>query len=560
MGNYLVKTIKLENVSSQYRRSATNQLNEISLEIKEGELTLLMGPSGSGKSTLVLLLNGIIPHHTKAKVTGTIDIFGQNPLNTNVLNMANHIGMLLQDPESQLVTSRVKDEIIFTLEFQGLPREEIARKLDHLLNEFGLEKYAEADSTRMSGGEKQLIAFAAMMARDPDIIILDEPTSNLDPINTDRILNFVKKYQNKGKTVILIEHKLDEVFNICSPDKILLMNNGKILTHETPHDLFKTTMIEETGLTIPTIAKFIEKSGLISRKDSFLPVSIKEFKHFANDLTKTEINTLFKALQTSTRLDLKSEKVFLRFDDVDFGYRNQPDLSLKNISFSINEGEFVAIIGNNGAGKSTLVKQIIGLIKPTKGNVIVDSTDTRKTTAAQLAHKVSFLFQNPDNQLFAGKVIDEVKYAPINCKIPKEEALLRSQDAINAVNLEEYTNHNPLKLSMGQKQRVAVASVLAMKPKLILLDEPTTGQDPTSLEGIMNLMKKEYKENTNIIMITHDMNLVDRVTNRVIVLSNNKILADGNTDVIFSNKNILEKSNLKAPLRVQMLSVLKDMK
>ncbi len=206
------------------------------------------------------------------------------------------------------------------------------------------------------------------------------------------------------------------------------------------------------------------------------------------------------------------------------------------------------------------MKQIIGLNKPTRGNVIVDSTDTRKTTAAQLAHKVSFLFQNPDNQLFAGKVIDEVKYAPINCKVPKEEALLRSQDAINAVNLEQYTNHNPLKLSMGQKQRVAVASVLAMTPKLILLDEPTTGQDPTSLEGIMNLMKKEYQENTNIIMITHDMNLVDRVANRVLVLSNNKIIADGNTDVIFSNKNVLEKSNLKAPLRVQMLSILKNMK
>jgi energy-coupling factor transport system ATP-binding protein len=560
MGLNSVRTIRLESVSSQYRRSKTSQLNDISLEIKEGELTLLMGPSGSGKSTLVLLLNGIIPHHTKAKVTGTIDIFGQDPLNTSVLNMANHIGMLLQDPESQLATSRVKDEIIFTLEFQGLPREEIDRKLDQLLKEFGLDKFAEADSTRMSGGEKQLIAFAAMMARDPEIIILDEPTSNLDPVNTDRILNFVKKYKNKGKTVILIEHKLDEVFNICSPDKILLMNNGKINAHETPHNLFKTTTIDETGLSLPTIARLVENSGLISRKDSILPVSIENFKKFANDLTETEINALSKALQTPKRLELKSEKNLLRFTDVSFGYKNQPDLSLKNISFDINEGEFVAIIGNNGAGKSTLVKQIIGLNKPTKGNVIVDSTDTRKTTAAQLAHKVSFLFQNPDNQLFAGKVIDEVKYAPIKCKVPKEEALLRSQNAINAVNLEEYTNNNPLKLSMGQKQRVAVASVLAMRPKLILLDEPTTGQDPTSLEGIMNLMKKEYQENTNIIMITHDMNLVDRVANRVLVLSNNKILADGNTDVIFSNANILEKSNLKAPLRVQMLSILKEMK
>jgi energy-coupling factor transport system ATP-binding protein len=235
---------------------------------------------------------------------------------------------------------------------------------------------------------------------------------------------------------------------------------------------------------------------------------------------------LQQSLNPPRRLNLENDEPILSFDNVIFAYRNQTHPALRNLSFTIKKGEFIAIIGNNGSGKSTLVKHVIGLNKPNNGKVKIEGKDTRKTTAAQLARKISFLFQNPDNQIFNATVLKEVKYAPENCKMPKQEAINRATLAINDVGLKKFIDRNPLKLSMGQKQRVAVASALAMTPEVIVLDEPTTGQDPSSLRGIMNLMLKEYQTKTNIVMVTHDMDLVDKVANRVIVLSENEIIAD----------------------------------
>jgi energy-coupling factor transport system ATP-binding protein len=223
---------------------------------------------------------------------------------------------------------------------------------------------------------------------------------------------------------------------------------------------------------------------------------------------------------------------------------------------AINKGEFIAIVGNNGAGKSTLAKHIIGLNRPTDGIVVVDDRNTKKTTAARLAPSVSFLFQNPDNQLFASSVLKEVMYAPVNCGMSKEEAKERAEKSINSVKLREYSSTNPLKLSMGQKQRVAVASALAMNPKIIVLDEPTTGQDPTSLKGIMDLMLQEYQNDVTIIMVTHDMNLVDSVANRTIVLSQGEILLDDSTDNVFRDKSVMRQANLSPPTRIRMLDII----
>jgi energy-coupling factor transport system ATP-binding protein len=556
MGVDLMRKIILENVSSQYRKSKKPQLDNINLTINEGELTLLAGPSGSGKSTLVLLLNGIIPHHTRARVSGNISVFGLNPSETSVLKMSKFIGMLLQDPDSQLATSRVKDEIILTLEFQGKSREEIDSILQETLNKFGIDHLSNLDSTKMSGGEKQLVALAAMMSLDPDIIILDEPTSNLDPVNTAQILNHIQEFKEAGKTIILIEHKIDEVFHYCIPDRIILMNNGQILAHEDPDSLMREkNLIESVGLAVPEVSKYIKESGIFNDQDT-LPTTISSFKKYATTLQPTEINNLKTILQSTNRVDCKTDEMLLEFINVDFRYRNQQKSALDSIKFTLKRGEFIAIVGNNGAGKSTLLKHAIGLNKPLSGEVIIDQIKTSKTTAAKLAPIVSFLFQNPDNQLFASSVLKEVIYAPLNCGMSKEEALDRANTAINSVNLGEFTSTNPLKLSMGQKQRVAVASSLAMKPKIIILDEPTTGQDPTSLKGIMDLMLQEYQNGATIVMVTHDMNLVDRMANRTIVIHEGRQLLDDTTDKVFMNTEVMSQANLEPPIRIQMLKVL----
>ncbi|MHA1237312.1 MAG: energy-coupling factor ABC transporter ATP-binding protein, partial [Candidatus Hodarchaeales archaeon] len=277
----MMREILFEGVCSQYRKSKIEQLQNINFKINEGELTLLAGPSGSGKSTLVLLLNGIIPHHTRAKVTGSMNVFGKNPSETTVLDMSNTVGMLLQDPDSQLATSRVKDEIILTLEFQGKTPEEITIILEKMLTKFGITDLSDHDSTRMSGGEKQLVALAAMMSRDPSIIILDEPTSNLDPVNTAKVLNHIQKFKEEGKTVILIEHKINEVFDHCPPDKIMLMSDGRIIAHKTPSEMLKDPVnhFKSIGLSKPDIYNYIKRSNLL-KSDNSGPSSIVEFTKY----------------------------------------------------------------------------------------------------------------------------------------------------------------------------------------------------------------------------------------------------------------------------------------
>jgi energy-coupling factor transporter ATP-binding protein EcfA2 len=555
-----MREIVFEGVSSKYRKSKIEQLQNLNFKINEGELTLLAGPSGSGKSTLVLLLNGIIPHHTRAKVTGLMNVFGKNPLETTVLDMSNVVGMLLQDPDSQLATSRVKDEIILTLEFQGKPSDEIDIIVDQMLTKFNINELSDHESTRMSGGEKQLVALAAMMSRDPSIIILDEPTSNLDPVNTTKVLKHIQKFKEEGKTVILIEHKINEVFEHCTPDKIMLMSEGKIIAHKNPSEMMKdpNNYLESIGLSKPDVFNYIKDSNLL-KSDNSGPSSLDEFKEYLKTLKQTQILQLKKVLSSPDRLNLNSQQPLLEFSEVDFKYRNQQTNALSLIDLTVNKGEFIAIVGNNGAGKSTLVKHIIGLNRPTDGSVVVDKRNTKKTTAARLAPTVSFLFQNPDNQLFASSVLKEVIYAPMNCGMSREEANERAEKSIESVKLGEYASTNPLKLSMGQKQRVAVASALAMNPKIIVLDEPTTGQDPTSLRGIMELMLQEYQNDVTIIMVTHNMNLVDSVANRTIVLSQGKILLDDHTDKVFLEQSIIEQANLEPPTRIRMMNIIDEL-
>jgi energy-coupling factor transport system ATP-binding protein len=555
-----MKNIIFTEVSSSYRRSKVQQIFDITLEIEEGDLVLLCGPSGSGKSTLTLLLNGIIPHHSRAVVKGEIEVFGKNPLQEKVANMANLIGILLQDPESQLATSRVKDEIIFTLEFQGKTKEEIDLITDHILTRFELDHLAEADSIRMSGGEKQLVALAAMLSLDPAIIILDEPTSNLDPYNTKRVLKHVASFREEGRTVILIEHKINEVFNYCTPDKLIVMNNGTIIDQGIPSDIFEKGVLQKIGLHPPKVYDYCSQiSNLTPTQKNSLPFSYQDYEVFLKGISIEQRSELARLLQHPSRMNLQTNQELINFSDTSFIYRNQIKTALENVNFSISKGEFIAIVGNNGAGKSTLVKHIIGLNKPKEGQVIFDGISTKKLTAAKLARKVAFLFQNPDYQIFNSTVLKEVAYGAKTCGMAKKIALEKASESIKAVKLGEFIENDPLKLSMGQKQRVAVASALTMNPAVYVLDEPTTGQDPTSLKGIMDLMLAEYESSAaTIILVTHDMDLVDSVANRVLAMNEGTIIQDADTNDIFTEE-ILKQCNLEPPVRMKMLNMLRSL-
>jgi len=551
-----MRKIVFSDISVRYRRTSEEQIHDINLEIEEGQLILLCGPSGSGKSTLTLLFNGIIPHHSRAIVKGEINVFGRNPLEEKVANMANLVGILLQDPESQLATSRVKDEIILTLEFQGKARDEINAILNRLLTRFELDKLAEADSIRLSGGEKQLVALAAMLSLDPDIIILDEPTSNLDPFNTRKVLNHVASFKEEGKTIILIEHKINEVFNYCPPDKIVIMDNGIIFDQGMPKDIVQRDSLQKIGLSPPKIYDYCSRLSLTPNQRENLPFSLAEFQNFVVSLSADQKAELSNFLILTPRMNLKIDQNLMEFSDISFIYRNQIDNALNDITFSINKGELIAIVGNNGSGKSTLVKHMIGLHKPKAGNLIIDGKDSKNWTAAKLARKVAFLFQNPDYQIFNSTVLKEVSYGAKNCGMKKLLAIEKAKESLNLVKLIDFVEKDPLKLSMGQKQRVAVASALTMNPEVYVLDEPTTGQDPTSLKGIMDLMLTEYQRSSaTIILVTHDMELVDSVANRVLAMNDGTIVLDDLTENVFANP-LLSKCNLEPPIRIKMLQVL----
>ncbi len=551
-----MRQVIFSDVSVRYRRTSEEQISNVNLKINEGQLILLCGPSGSGKSTLTLLFNGIIPHHSRALVKGEINIFGRNPLKEKVANMANMVGMLLQDPESQLATSRVKDEIILTLEFQGKPRDEIDVIMTHILKRFELEKLAEADSIRLSGGEKQLVALAAMLSLDPDIIILDEPTSNLDPLNTRKVLNHVASFKKEGKTIILIEHKINEVFNCCPPDIIVIMNNGIIYDQGMPEDIVQRGSLQKIGLKLPKIYDYCSRLSLTPNQRKILPFSLIDFQNFIKSLSSNQKTELANFLEFSPRMNLKTNQNLMEFSNISFIYRNQLDNALKDVTFSINKGEFIAIVGNNGSGKSTLVKHMIGLNKPKDGNLVIDGKNSKHWTAAKLARKVAFLFQNPDYQIFNSTVLNEVSYGAKNCGMKKLLAIEKAKESLNLVNLNNFVEKDPLRLSMGQKQRVAVASALTMNPEVYVLDEPTTGQDPTSLKGIMDLMLMEYQRSSaTIVLVTHDMELVDSVANRVLAMNDGTIVLDDLTDNVFANP-LLTKCNLEPPIRMKMQQIL----
>ncbi|WP_455464652.1 ABC transporter ATP-binding protein [Candidatus Hodarchaeum mangrovi] len=553
-----MRQVIFSDVSVRYRRTSEEQISNVNLKINEGQLILLCGPSGSGKSTLTLLFNGIIPHHSRALVKGEINIFGRNPLKEKVANMANMVGMLLQDPESQLATSRVKDEIILTLEFQGKPRDEIDVIMTHILKRFELEKLAEADSIRLSGGEKQLVALAAMLSLDPDIIILDEPTSNLDPLNTRKVLNHVASFKKEGKTIILIEHKINEVFNCCPPDKIIIMNNGIIYDQGMPEDIVQRGSLQKIGLKLPKIYDYCSRLSLTPNQRKILPFSLIDFQNFIKSLSSNQKTELANFLEFSPRMNLKTNQNLMEFSNISFIYRNQLDNALKDVTFSINKGEFIAIVGNNGSGKSTLVKHMIGLNKPKDGNLVIDGKNSKHWTAAKLARKVAFLFQNPDYQIFNSTVLNEVSYGAKNCGMKKLLAIEKAKESLNLVNLNNFVEKDPLRLSMGQKQRVAVASALTMNPEVYVLDEPTTGQDPTSLKGIMDLMLMEYQRSSaTIVLVTHDMELVDSVANRVLAMNDGTIVLDDLTDNVFANP-LLTKCNLEPPIRMKIQQILNE--
>jgi energy-coupling factor transport system ATP-binding protein len=532
----------LENVNYTYTGGARPALKNINLKISKGERVMVTGPAGAGKTTLCRCLNGLIPHYFRGKLEGKVAIEGVDTRSSTIGILSHSVGLLFQDPSSQLVCPTVIDEVAFGPENYGVPPAEIRRRAEECLKSVRLGGYEERNPHSLSGGEQQSCALAAIMAMRPGIYVLDEPTSNLDPIGSSKILNLLVDMSKEGKaTLIMVEHKMEELLPVV--DRLVVMDEGEIVLEGSPRDLLQNVdTMEKLGLKPPQVA--LLASRLTERGPSIVPpMTLEEAVETFSKLLKSR--KMAPKHRSSQQVD-RGEKI-IEVRDLWHIYPNDT-VALKGVNLDIYAGEFVAVIGQNGSGKTTLVKHFNGLLKATKGSVRVFGIDAARASISELSKKVGYCFQNPDHQICCETVQKELEFGPSNLEVPVEEIQRRVSEVAKAVGLESVRSENPFSLSKGERQRVAVASLLTMKPEALVVDEPTTGQDYRMSREMMDFYKKlNVEEGETIVVITHDMNVAAEYAHRVVVLKEGQVLADGPTRDIFAKTSLLETTYLQPP-------------
>lgn len=540
--------IKFDNVTYYYPGTDKPALEGVNFSIGKGETVLITGPSGAGKSTLCYMLNGIIPNSFGGDLQGKVIVNGMNISESTIGELAFTSGLLFQDPSGQLICSTVEDEIAFGPENKGLSVEEINNTVDKYINYVNMDKFRERPPQALSGGQQQLVAFASILAMEPEIYILDEPTSNLDPLGSEMIFQLMKRIAKElNKTVILVEHKIEKIINLV--DRIIVLDKGKVIYDGFPKDVMSNyERLIDIGVIPPQITQLTsmlkDKKGLNVEVKTSLEEGVEEIKKVLPDdipkLDQEKINSKYKSFRTFN-------DVAIEIKDLHFGYTPEIEV-LHGVNLKIYDGEFLSIIGQNGSGKTTLVKHLNGLLRPTSGEIFIYGENIKDKTIAYLSTKVGYCFQNPDHQIFSSKTWDEIAYGPKNLgyEDSKVEELVRYVSKI--LGIENLLDENPYNLSKGQRQQIAVASILAMQPNIIIVDEPTTGQDPKQSKSMMELMKKLNRDyNKTIIVITHDMNIAAEYSDRLVVMHSGHVLIEGNPREVFAHEELLRKSNLEPP-------------
>lgn len=554
--------IDIQHLTYTYPNIAEPTLRDINLHIDDGEFVLLLGASGCGKSTLIQCLNGLVPKVADGNLEGEIVINGKNLRNYKVHQMALDVGIIFQNPDTQLFSLTVGKDVAFGPENLGMPKEEILKRMDVAMRIVGINEMRNRFIFTLSGGEKQRVAIAGTLAMEPHVLILDEPTSDLDPAGTGDVLALVRRLnREKDMTIILIEHKIDEVVHLA--DRVIVMDRGEIIMDGTPHEIFnhRYDQLKSIGISLPQLSEishamkngfgdfggdaptFMSYETILTRLCHLLRKRPENLARFARLHAQSPQPTAHGAASTSTaaaKPGIVIKNLRHTFDDGTVG--------LDDINLTIPKRDFVALIGHNGAGKTTLVSHLIGLLRPEAGTIAINGEDISKMPVATIARKVGYLFQNPDNQIFTDSVIQELAFGLKNIGLHEDAIDERINMAIAMMELEEFRERHPHSLSRGQRQRLAVASILAMEPEIIVLDEPTTGQDWGHVNKFLRQIRHLNELGKTIILITHDMNLVAGYARRTVVMDKGRIILDGDTRSVFSKPEILEKTGITLPI------------
>ncbi len=540
--------LKVENLWYKYPRGDKWALKDINLEVRKGEFVVLTGPSGCGKSTLALSIVGYIPHVIERGVMkGNVYVKGINTKEKELHELTQLVGIVLQNPEDQLFALTVEEDVAFGPENLALPKEEIRRRIDRAMKDAGVWEIRHKEIFALSGGQKQRTAIAGILAMEPEILIFDEPTSDLDPQGAYAVLSVISEIQEKRDvTVILIEHRLDEVSKYA--DRIVLMEEGRIIVDAEPHEAYRELdRFLRLGVRPPQVSEAAYKFENGAVKGS-VPIDLDEAEKYFLSILGGRAKYPLKLEEPEGR---SGEEPIISFQDVWVRY---PDgtVAVKGVSLDIYPGEMVAIIGKNGSGKSTLLSLTAGLNKPWKGKAYVAGIDVSTATTRELVQHVGYVFQNPDHQLFTNSVEDELAFGPRNFNVPEEEVKRRVEEALDMLELREMRHMHPQALSRGQRRRLAVASVLTMYPEILVLDEPTTGQDWGHSVMLMELAKRLNRERgMTVIFITHDMRIVAEYAERVVLLHMGKLIMDTGPRAVFNSEEIL-KYNIYPPYITQL--------
>ncbi len=533
--------VSVAELSFTYQGSERRALSGVSFVQARGEMIGIIGASGAGKSTLAQCLNRIIPEFEAGDFHGVVAIEGQPLDGKHVSEIAGTVGMVFQDFEAQLFSTNVAHEVAFAMEQAGMSRDQMNRRIGPALEAVGLAGFEPRDPTTLSGGEKQRLAIAAVLALGPDIIVMDEPTTDLDPEGKAEVFTLIRSLRERGLSLIVIEHETGEL-RAC--DRILLMREGEIVAEAPPDQLLtRLDLLEGHGVHPPEINRVLAALGIAAHA--------RDVDH-AEALIRGHLPGLARD-DGSPAIELRAAPAaenpappLVEVEHLNFSYPGGPRV-LDSIQLAIRPGEFIAIIGQNGSGKTTLAKQIVGLLKPESGRVTIAGRDRAALRPTETAHEVGYVFQNPDHQIFAATVEDEVAFGPRNFGLAPEEVKRRCAEVLSAVNLENQRESDPFLLGKGERQRLAVASVLALQPRLLILDEPTTGLDYREQRRMMSLVSELNAAGIAIVMITHTPWLVAAYARRVILMRRGRLLFDGPVREFFAADALLSSSSFRAP-------------
>ncbi|NKB81433.1 MAG: ATP-binding cassette domain-containing protein [Nitrospirales bacterium] len=541
----LSSMVEINHLNFQYAHTSRFALHDVSLRINRGELVALIGRSGSGKSTLCYTLNGLIPQFLPGIMTGSVYVNGMDTTHEPVWKQAETTGVVFQDFETQLISTNVEMELAYPLD-QGntlLSEEDRHTCIEQALELVSLTGLNRRDPLTLSGGQRQRLVIASMLVRNPSLLVLDQPMTDLDPAGRQEIMTLLYQLKQQGSTVILAEQDPEDLLHV---DRIIVLDQGQVKWEGPPHTLWaQPALMKCYGLRPLPLAECF--SGTTH---STLPATVEEAWKFV-DAHHMKVETHPTHLQMTQRtppIQPEQERNILRLENVGFAYTEEAP-ALQDVSITIQEGEYIAIIGRNGSGKSTFAKLLNGLLLPIKGQVLVEEMDTKTMPISQLARVVGYVFQNPDHQIFAESIWDEVAFGIRHVGYHPEAYTEQVIQALEAVGFDAQQERtvDPFSLTKGARQRVAVASVLAAKPKVLIIDEPNTGLDAEETTRLMEVIHHLHQAGHTIVLITHTMRIVAEYATRCLVMHKGQVLADGPTRSIFSDRSLIEAAGLDVP-------------